>query len=153
MIKVGDHQFEPALRPEHRLIAVEAGKQSAVLFSPSGSLTRAELDAIDIQGNSLLLDRLLPDKPVSVGDRWQLPDELLAALLGLDEVAKSDVQSTLKEVTSTVARFELAGTIEGAVFGVTTKIELKGKYRFDLRNQSDRLARNADQGGPRQQFR
>jgi hypothetical protein len=143
VVKVGERRFEPALRPEHRLIAVETGKQSALLFSPAGSLTRKELDAIDIQGNSLLLDRLLPDKPVAVGDRWQHSEQLLAALLGLDEVAKCTVESTLKEVATIgsngaarpVARFEFSGDVEGAVYGIATKLSVMGKYRFDIRSK------------------
>jgi hypothetical protein len=134
-VKVGDGEFKPALQPQHRLIAVEAAKQTALLFSPDGNLTRDELDAIDIQANSLLLDRLLPENPVAVGDRWPHSAELLAAMLDLDEVAKTTVQSTLKEVTSTVARFELAGRVEGAAYGVSTTIEIKGKYRFNLQTK------------------
>lgn len=144
VVKVGDGQFEPALRPEHRLIGVEAGKQAATLFSLAGNLTRDELDAIDIPANSLLVDRLLPEKPVAPGESWQLPEPLLAALLNLDEVAKSSVECTFKEVATIgskeaahkVARFEFAGKVEGAVGGVSTKIELKGKYRFDLHSSA-----------------
>ena len=143
VVKVGDGRFEPAVRPEHRLIGVEAGKQVATLFSPAGSLTRDELDAIEIPANSLLVDRLLPEKPVAAGDSWQLSDSLLAALLNLDEVATSTVECTFKEIATIgskdaarkVARFELAGRVEGAVSGVSTKIELKGKYRFDLHSK------------------
>jgi hypothetical protein len=134
-VKVGDGQVKPTLSPEHRLIAVEVAPPKSLLFSPSGCLTRDELDAIDIQANSLLIDRLLPDKPVSVGDRWSHSGDLLAAMLGLDEVAKTTVESTLKEVTDTVVRFDFAGRIEGAVYGVSTVVELKGRYRFDLRTK------------------
>ncbi len=135
VVKVGDGEFTPALKPQHCLICVEASRQAALLFSPGGNLSRDELDAIDVQANSLLLDRLLPEKPVAVGDRWPHSAELLAAMLGLDEVAKTTVQSTLKEVTSTVARFEFTGRVEGAVYGVSTTIEIKGRYRFDLRTK------------------
>jgi hypothetical protein len=134
-VKVGDGRFQPTLQPQHHLIAVEAGKQTALLFSPQGNLTRDELDAIDIQANSLLLDRLLPERPVAIGDHWPHAMELMAALLGLDEVAKSTVESTLKEATNTVARFEIAGQVEGAIYGVSTKIEIKGRYRFDRQTQ------------------
>ncbi len=134
-VKVGDGRFQPTLRPQHHLIVVEAGPQTALLFSPHGNLTRDELDAIDIQANSLLLDRLLPEKPVAVGEHWPHGKELLAALLGLDEVAKTTAESTLKEVTGSVARFEIAGQVEGAIYGVSTKIEIKGRYRFDRKNQ------------------
>ena len=134
-VKVGDGQFKPSLQPQHHLIAVEAAKPTALLFAPQGNPTRDELDAIDIQANSLLLDRLLPEKPVAVGDHWPHAAELMAAMLGLDEVAKTTVQSTLREVTPTVARFELGGQVEGTIYGVSTKIELRGRYRFDLRTQ------------------
>ena len=134
-VKVGDGQFKPTLNPEHHLIAVEATPSSALLFSPQGRLTRDELDAIDIQASSLLLDRLLPDKPVSVGDRWEHSPDTMAAILGLDEIAKTTVTSELKEVNDTVARFEFSGNIEGAIYGVSTKIEVKGRYRFDLHSK------------------
>jgi len=130
VVKIGDGRFQPALEERHHLIAVEAGKQSALLFSPQGNLTRDELDAIDVQANSLLLDRLLPETPVNVGDHWSHSPELMAALLGLDEVAKTTVESTLKQVTGGVARLEIAGQVEGAIYGVATKIEIKGRYRF-----------------------
>ena len=134
-VKVGDGQLKPTLKPEHRLIAVEAGEKGATLFSPDGSLTRDELDAVDIQANSLLLDRLLPEGAVAVGDRWPHSAELLAALLGLDEVAKTTVQSKLDEVAKTVARFEISGRVEGAIGGVSTVIDIKGRYRLNLRSK------------------
>ena len=79
-VKVGDGQFKPTLKPEHRLIAAEAARQTTLLFSPRGNLTRDELDAIDIQANTLLLDRLLPEKAVAVGDRWPHSAELAGGL-------------------------------------------------------------------------
>ena len=78
-------------------------------------LTRDELEVIDILGNTLLLDRLLPEGPVAVGDQWKPAGEAMAALLGLDGATRCDVQCTLKEVTDRVARFELAGSVEGPV--------------------------------------
>ncbi len=135
VVKVGDGRFQPALEKPHHLIAVEADKQTALLFSPRGNLTRDELDAIDVQANSLLLDRLLPERPVAVGEHWSHCSELMAALLGLDEVAKTTAESTLKEVTGVLAQFEIAGQMEGAIYGVSTKIEIKGRYRFDRQTQ------------------
>ena len=88
---------------------------------------------IDILGNSLLLDDLLPEGPVAVGQTWKPADKVVAALLGLDAASRCDVQCVLKEVTDAVARFELAGQVEGPVNDTTARIQLKGKYRFDLR--------------------
>ena len=132
VVKVEDEVLKPALRPERRLIGVQIELPKLTLFSPHGTLTRDELELIDVQANSLLLDRLLPEKPATIGEAWKIPEELLAALLGLDAVSQSDVQSVLKEVTEAVARMELSGRVAGTLDGVSTAIELKAKYRFDL---------------------
>ncbi len=130
--QVGEHGFNLVLRPERNLIAAQISSQKSLLFSPSGCLTKKELDLIDVHGNSLLLDRFLPDKPVAVGDAWQPSQELMTQLLGLDEVGQSDVKCELKEITDKVARFEMKGTVSGASEGVTSAIELKARYRYDL---------------------
>ena len=114
---VGGEEFRPTLRSARRLICAEAGGRTTVLFSPAGPLNRAELDLIEVQADSLLLDRLLPEKRVAVGDQWPHSEQLMAALFGLDEVSKTDVQSRLKEVTDIVARFEIHGQVDGAIHG------------------------------------
>jgi len=133
--KIGDADFKPVLRPNRSLIAAEVSSQESLLFSPSGPLTRIELDLIDMQGDSLLMDRFLPDKPLAVDDFWKPSEKLMAQFLGLDEVGHSEVQSVLKEVTDKVARFEMAGRVSGAVDGVATAIEIKARYRFDLKRE------------------
>lgn len=125
-------EMKLALRPQRRLIGVQSDTQDVTLFGPRGPLSRDELELLDIQGNSLLLDRFLPEKPVAVGDTWRHSAELMAALLCVDQVATADVQSTLSGVTGNDVRIEMTGRVEGAVDGVTTEIDIKAKYRFDL---------------------
>jgi hypothetical protein len=137
VVNIGKEQFKPALRPERTLVAAEIGEQKSALFSPRGPLTREELDLLDLQGNSLLLDALLPEKPVAAGESWKPAEKILAQLLGLDEIGQSDVQCSLKsvakEAAGDIARFEIAGKLSGAVLGVTSEIEILGKFRFDMR--------------------
>jgi len=135
VIKVEDEAIEPVLRPGRRLIGIDIELPKVTLFSPDGTLTRDELDLIDVLGNSLVLDRLLPDNPVAIGDSWKHSEKLMVALLGLDAASRADVQSVLSEVTDTSARMEMDGRVEGALGGVSTEIELKAKYRFDLRSK------------------
>lgn len=132
VIKIDNGGVEPKLDKGRRLIVADSSGGRATLFSPSGPLTRQELDLIDVPANSLLLDSLLPDRPVGVGDRWQLADELVAALLGLDAVSQSNIECELKEVAGPRAKLELAGRVLGAIGGVGTEIEIKGKYRYDF---------------------
>jgi len=133
VVKVGSNDVKPQLRDQRRLVGVEIEDDRVVLFSPEGPLTREELDLIDTFGNSLLLERLLPEGPVALEASWPLSKSLLAALLGLDAVAKADVTCVLKSVDDEAARFQMSGTVEGAVAGVATEIEVKAKYRFDRR--------------------
>lgn len=132
VIKVEDEGLKPTLRTQRQLIATEAEGGKLTLFSPLGTLSRDELELINILGNSLLLDRLLPARPVAVGDSWKHSDKLIAAMFRLDAVAKVEAGSKLTEVTDQVARFEMSGHVEGASGGVSTTIDLKAKYRFNL---------------------
>ncbi len=103
------------------------------LFALRGPLRREELEVIDVLGNSLLLDYLLPDGPTAAGQTWKPADKAVSALLGLDAASRCDVQCTLTEITDAVARFELAGQVEGPVNDTTARVQLKGKCRFDRR--------------------
>jgi hypothetical protein len=124
---------KPKLREDRRMISAQVNSNDAALFSPLGSLTREELELIDIPGNSLLVDDLLPEKPVAVGDKWQHTDQLLARLMGLDAVSQSDVFSELKQIDDQTAKVELSGSIQGALAGVAADIDVKGRYLFDRR--------------------
>jgi len=130
-IKVDSAASQPMLRPELRLIAATWDGQVVTTYGPRWSLSRDELDLVELPGNSLLVEMLLPEKSVAAGDTWQHGDRLLAALLGLDAVSASDVQSVLSSADSKAAQMELAGTVHGAVAGVATEIELKARYTFD----------------------
>ncbi len=135
VLKVGQTELKPTLRPQRCLIGVDIDAPTVTLFSPGGTLTRKELELIDVLGNSLLLDRFLPDKAVAVGQKWKHSDELMAALLDLDAIAEADVSSELIEVTGDLARLQMTGHVKGAVEGVSTEIDIKAKYRFDRRTK------------------
>jgi hypothetical protein len=87
---------------------------------------------IDLPGNSLMLDRLLPESPVQVGDTWPVAAEPMPALLGLDVATESDVKGELVEVKDDLARVKLVGTVQGAAGGVATEMHLEGHADFDL---------------------
>jgi hypothetical protein len=131
-IRVGEEAFEPALRDQRRLIGVEVRGPRISMYCPKGHLTREELDLVDMLGNSLLLDQLLPPRAVAVGDSWKHSDELLAALCGLESVSSSDAQSVFQSESEGAAQLEMAGSVSGTVHGRPTRLQLKAKYRFDL---------------------
>jgi len=130
-IQVEQETLRPQLRPEHRWIVAQAQADRIDLFSPKGPLTREELDVVDILGNTLLLDRLLPTEPVERTSSWKPSDQTLAMLLGLDWVTKSDVQCKLGDQTERSILVEMAGTLQGQTGGGQSAMVLKAKYRLD----------------------
>ncbi len=131
-IKVDKGGEKPALSDEKRLILVDLPAKGPALIFAEALLTRQELDLIDVPGNTLAFDRLLPGDAVKVGDSWKLPDAAMAVMLGLDAVSSSEVKCTLGAVDGGQADIGAVGSVSGAVGGVATEIEIKARYKFDL---------------------
>lgn len=127
--------LQQQLRPERQLIVVQSSPSTATLFSPHGSLTADELELLDGVGSSLALECLLPPRLILPGGQWTVRDAALARLLGLDAVASQEVIFTLESVEDAIAIIALEGKVSGAVEGVASEIELKGKMNFDLRRR------------------
>lgn len=131
-VKVGPGLAKPALNSERRIIVSQVDGVGAVLFSPSGPLNRTDLDVVDIQGNSLAVPGVLPNRSIQAGERWTLDREPLAVLLGLDIITQSDVQGTLEKLDGQTAILTIEGAAEGAAAGVVSRIEIRAKANFDL---------------------
>ena len=133
--QVGNDKPKPSLGEDRRLMAVEITDSKPVLFSPNSPLDRDELDLVDVPANSLLVDRLLPNKEVRVGDVWEHSQQALAGVLGLDRIESHDIQSKLLEVVGGVARVQLNGKAKGVECGAAAQLEVKAKYQYDLTNK------------------
>ena len=134
-ILLPDGDFAPNLRAERCLMGVAVDDTQITIFSPKGSITRDELDLVDLPANSLLIDRFLPTHPVAQGESWTCSNDLISAALGIDRTTKQTVECTLAKIDDKTAVVELGGRIDGSINGVTTRIEIKGKYRFDRKTR------------------
>ncbi|HIQ20172.1 MAG TPA: hypothetical protein EYH34_02885 [Planctomycetes bacterium] len=131
-VQAGEVSFVPVLRAERGVVVVHVQDGKPTVFSPQGPLTRDELELVDPLGNSLLLDQLLPEGPVRVGQKWKHSPETLAAILGLEQITSAAVTSELTEVKEGVARLEMQGRLTGRDKGATATVTLRAKYWFDL---------------------
>lgn len=132
VIKVDDGGNDPRLPDDRRLVLVRTGEPAAAGFwCPAGHLDRDERDLIDVVGNSLALNALLPDEPVAETDAWQQDDDTMGSLLGLDSVAVCEVQCVIEKSNARYAQIRLAGVVHGSVDGAATEIDLQGVYLFD----------------------
>ena len=131
-ITIKTNPIRQTLPAGHRRIAVASGEGGVTMICPDDNLSREELDLIDVIGNSLLLDRLLPNRKVRIDETWNPSLGALAALLGLEAASRSDVKCRLVEVKADVASVEMIGTLSGAVGGVSSEIELNARYTYHL---------------------
>jgi hypothetical protein len=136
-IRLRDSDLKNSLRPERKLIVVESSaSQPAAAFSPLGPLTREELELIETPASGLALEALLPLRALKIGGQWTLESTTVARLLGLEAVSQHDVACTLDSVKDNLAIVSLAGKIAGAIGGVSSDIELKGKLNYDLKQRT-----------------
>ncbi len=131
-IQIDKHKDSPTLRDDVLLITAEQDKKGVSLSSPHGSLTREELDLIDIPGNTLLVDELLPAREQKVGSKWKIDDAALARLVCVDLVSRNEISCELRDVSGSTADIKIAGRLEAAVAGISTEIQLDGNATFDL---------------------
>jgi hypothetical protein len=130
-IKIASKTTKPQLRESRKLIAAAATKDNVTLSSPGGPLTRDELELIDIPANTLTLDQLLPQADVQLGHRWKPAEDVMARFLCLDAVGHTEVECVLVDAKDSVAEITIDGALGGALDGIATEIELKGKLIFD----------------------
>lgn len=134
--KLRDSSLNHLLRDERKLIVAEGGDSRAQLFSPLGPLTRDELELIDVPGGGLPLAALLPGRPIKIGGEWKLDDVVVSRLLNLEAINQQSLVFTLDSVKDGVAISSIEGKVAGAVGGISSDIELKGKLNFDLRKRA-----------------
>jgi hypothetical protein len=115
-----------------RTIVAKAAGSSTALNGLDRSLSRQEYDLIDVVGNSLVIDRLLPNKEFKESDGWDHAPETMAALLGMDHVAICEVRSVNTGEENRQVQIRLAGTVHGTVEGAATEMDLRGAYLFHL---------------------
>ncbi len=120
------------LPADRRLIAAKVAIDGTALNGVNGRLSREQCDLIDIPGNSLVVDRLLPKRELKATEGWDHDADTIAALLGMNHVAICEVRSTVVGMENRQVQIRLAGTVHGTIEGASTEIDLRGAYLFHL---------------------
>lgn len=130
-IQVGGQSERIRLGDDRCFIVSDATDQQ-ILYAVDGPLTREELDLIVIPGNSLLADRLLPDRSVRIGDHWSNNANTIAGILNWTKLNAGEITSQLKEVRDGLALVTITGSVQGMVDGAESEAEIRGEFRYDL---------------------
>ena len=131
VLKVDDTGLAPKLAENRRLIVAENPGGRLSFATTEGLLTREELDLIDVTGDSLALDSLLPNRTVAINATWPADPTTMASILSMDSVAAAQVESTLDKFNHDFALIRLAGDVVGTADGSATEMEVRGVYLFD----------------------
>lgn len=130
-IKVGQEGLKRTLADTHRLILTEVRDSRVVMNGLHAPLTRAQEDLLQVVGDTLVLDRLLPGQRLAKGESWTHDAQTIGALLGMDHVALCEVSSVVTGEDNGQVRLRLAGSVHGTIDGAATELELRGAYLFD----------------------
>jgi hypothetical protein len=135
-MKIGDQIKMPELDEELQTIVCSLEGDKVSLFSPRGSLRGEQLLLVeDLPGNTLTLDRLLPNKGMRIGDTWKIADSVLRSFLSVDAVIESNVEAVLTAVADKMAMIEMVGDVSGIYLGAATEMSIRAKFQFDLSTQ------------------
>ena len=129
-----DHS-DRTLRPERSLIVAQRAKDHLTVYSPSGPLTRDELELTAEHFDTLAISGLLPDKPVAVGSSWKLSNAAAQALCSFEGLTEQALEGKLEDVTNDMARIRLSGTGKGIELGALIKLKLDGVVQFDMKSK------------------
>ena len=130
---VGDARGLVKVRPVVALLIADRRESGTVVLSPSGPLTRAELDLVQSPGEPLALPGLLPEKPVRVGDRWKASDEVARNLSDYDLLTSNGLEAKLESLDADSAKIKLGGEVKGSARGGEGAIRFAGSLTFDRR--------------------
>ncbi|MGI9428613.1 MAG: hypothetical protein ACR2NM_08145, partial [Bythopirellula sp.] len=125
--KTGVQRDLPA---QYRSVIAEIRDGRAVLDGAEQRLTRDQFDLVNVVGNSLSLNHLLPGRELGEGDHWDHDADEIAALLGMDNVAVCEVRSVITGSEHQQVQIRMAGTVHGTIDGAPTEIEVRGAYLF-----------------------
>lgn len=123
------------LRPELALLIATRREEdgSVVVVSPSGSLTRGELELVEGLGDTLCLADLLPEKPATKGDSWPIRKAALWSITGYDAIASNTLRGTIESASDESVSIAIEGEVKGSVLGAEGSMTCKGRLIFDRR--------------------
>lgn len=131
-IKGEEKGSDLALPEEVQSIVAELAPEGIAIAGLDQPLSREQFDLVNIVGNTLAIDRLLPNKTVAESDGWDHDATAIGPLLGMDHVAVCEVRSVVTGEESRQVKVRLAGTVHGTVDGAASEMELRGAYLYHL---------------------
>lgn len=134
-IAVAANLADKTLRPDRRLVVSQRTKDRLIAYSPSGPLTREELDLVGEHLDTLSLGGLLPGSAVAVGATWKVSSAVVQAMCGFEGLTEQAIDVKFEGVQGTTALIHLSGTAAGIELGSLVKTKIQGSVQYDLKTR------------------
>jgi hypothetical protein len=131
-IRVGGDKSDRTLRPNRKLVVAQRDSDQPLVYSPSGPLTREELELVGEHFDTLTLTGLLPGKAVSKGDSWKVKNSVVQALCNFEGLTEQDLTCKLVDANEKTATVTVTGQAAGIDLGAQVKLTVDATYTFDL---------------------
>ena len=148
-MRIGEVATNTELAADARQLLVARRGTTPLPYLANGFLSGEEFDLLDTPFDSVLIDDILPQAPVVVGQSWEVPGDLTAGLLSIDTVESGVIEARVEEVSGERAIVAISGIIDGAVDGVPTHLTVEGSLRVTTRNAAP--AADIDEPQPERQ--
>ena len=122
--------------PKANQLVVSSGAATGVwAYSPSGLLSRESMDLLELPGDPLALQALLPPEAVEAGAKWSPSAWAIQMLATVEAVQKSEMNCELVSVKGDTASIELTGSVLGQRYGANTDVKITGQIVFNTKAQ------------------
>ncbi len=123
-----------SLRAERRFLVTQRMNGHAVTFSPSGVMTREEMELTE-HFDTMAVSGLVPGKTIDVGKSWKIADRAVAALCELDGLTMHNLEGKLEAVKGNIAQIKIVGNVQGINLGAQVAMIINAKADFDIKAQ------------------
>jgi len=126
LISRGETAVRKTLADDAGEVLVTLAGASPRAWLADGFLSHEEAELLDTPFDPLLAERLRPDAAVGMAESWELPDDVVAGLAGLDAVDSGGLEAKLESVEDGLARLRFSGTVVGRVDSTTSRLTVEG---------------------------
>ncbi len=121
-----------SLSEDHRMIVAMRTPEGTSCFSPTGPLTRDELDLVTEHFNPQCLAGLLPGKAVKVGESWNISPAAAQTACAFHSLTRNNLTGKLIGAAGGKATFAIEGTAEGIEHGAKVGLTITATGIFDV---------------------
>ena len=122
--------------PEGNRLIVASGAETGVwVYCPGSMLSRETMDLLELPGEPLALQALLPASEVEVGDKWAPNAWAVQMLATVEAVQKSEMNCELTSLKGNTATIAIEGSVLGQRYGANTEVKVSGELTYDIKAQ------------------